>query len=240
MADEQILNSLQKLSKVNSNLQRQKVKFGGNGDTVSFRRKIERSLQDGRSYIRTADAKVTSVSGQSYTGANGKVVQQYRTEKERFEELDMEIRKLMGQHVPINDGGSVEDPDGDDGGDGPNGYAQGQSQIQSELGMEVVQGRLEEVEHTHEQMGKMVQNLNELHGAVQDLKELVDDQQDGLDTVQKNVQDVKTNVDSGVLNVQKAEEQERAYRKKQCYALICLLIIAIIIIASVCGSGACK
>jgi t-SNARE complex subunit (syntaxin) len=59
----------------------------------------------------------------------------------------------------------------------------------------------------------------------QDLKEMVEDQAVGLDIVETNVEKTAMNVKAGLQELDKAEQYQKAKRKKMCMLLLCLIII---------------
>jgi len=71
------------------------------------------------------------------------------------------------------------------------------------------------------------------------LGELVNAQQEDIDAMESNVNQAKQNVESGTTNLEVAKQHQDAYRRKQCYALICITILLVAILAGVCGSGLC-
>ena len=119
-----------------------------------------------------------------------------------------------------------------------------QTQEEQHVQFEVVSDEaltaIERAEEKNKQVTKIAQDAVELKEAFNDLQDLVNEQGDNLNVIEKKVEDTKENAQQGVENIKTAEKNQIAARKKQLYILICILVlVGIIVISSLCGSGNC-
>jgi len=108
-------------------------------------------------------------------------------------------------------------------------------QVQEEE--QLVEGdiRLMELEIREEKVYQMVQNLEEVKSAFNDLSDLVKIQQENVDELEEIVLDTAQNVKSGTENLVIGSEHQKDYRKNMCYLLIILLVVLIVVAAVIFG-----
>jgi t-SNARE complex subunit (syntaxin) len=246
------VENVKQLQKLNQKIQRSQNSFGNKTDTTSFRRKLQKDLNDGKSLIRTLDASFERQRSNSQAGGGEqKLLRQYDQEKERFEQLNNQVEKQMRTNEPINDGGGGGQYDNDieNGGQDNNNnnnnnndsnVPRSQTQSLKSLGLEAMDGHLNELEDKNQKVEKIAQDVQDIKQLYQDVHDLVDAQQQDINTIETNVQNVKVNIETGAKHLESAEEQQKAYRRKLCYVLILILILAGIIVGSICGTGACN
>jgi len=171
-----------------------------------------------------------------------KLLRQYDQEKERFESLLREVEQQMRSYEPINDGSSIEDPDNNNNNEQNNDPQVIRTQTQSlkEIGLQVLDKHIDELEDRNKKVEKIASDVKDLHEAFQDLNQLVDEQQEDINAIESNVTQAKENVQTGTANLEVAKNYQDAYRRKQCYVFLCVLVILGIIVAGVCGSGQCS
>jgi len=83
-----------------------------------------------------------------------------------------------------------------------------------------------EIEDREADIYKLQKETEQVAEVFQDFQELLNDQAPALDLLEANVKQAATNVELGAKEVDKAEELQKAKRKKMCMFLICLLVLA--------------
>lgn len=91
---------------------------------------------------------------------------------------------------------------------------------------------IKEIQERHDAVKEMEKNLKELHQVFLDMAVLVEAQGEQLDDIESHVARANSFVRSGADRLQGARAYQKNTRKWTCYAIILLLIIALIVILS--------
>jgi len=111
---------------------------------------------------------------------------------------------------------------------------QAQRYLQQQLNLEIsdaMMDRIVELEERYEGMLRIEQSIRELQELWQELYIMITEQQELLDNISYNVTQTKDYVQSGVKHLEKAEEHQKTSRKLQLCLGVCLIIIAVILLA---------
>jgi len=98
--------------------------------------------------------------------------------------------------------------------------------------------RLAEIEERHEGMKRIAKNIQELHAMFEELHLLVSEQGEMLDNIEHNVTQTKDYVRSGVKKLESAEKHQKCTRKTQLYLCCGCIVLLLVLIISLFGSGA--
>lgn len=99
-----------------------------------------------------------------------------------------------------------------------------------EQGRATVMDTIQEIEERHGAVKEIERNLNELHQVFMDMAVLVETQGEQLDDIESHVARANSYVRGGVQQLHVARKHQKNTRKWTCFAIILLLIIALIII----------
>lgn len=91
---------------------------------------------------------------------------------------------------------------------------------------------IKEIQERHDAVKEMEKNLKELHQVFLDMAVLVEAQGEQIDDIESHVARANSFVRSGADRLQGARAYQKNTRKWTCYAIILLLIIALIVILS--------
>jgi len=236
--DQDVIQCFNQLQRAVTKLQRSEVTFGQSGDTLAFRRRIEKELTEAEDINKKLEQLLTFRRQSSLGISNNanqfeKMLKQYESEKERYEKVSGSVRTKMKQITPVDDGTSNTNS-GSNNNTVNNNNNSRQTQQQTYQEFVAIVGSLEEQEKRVDQMEQITQDVEELQEAFQDLNEMVNTQQQDINTLEKNVNDVQTNVQQATINLTAAERYQKLAREKQCYILLCCFIILAVIILSTC------
>lgn len=91
-------------------------------------------------------------------------------------------------------------------------------------------GRIAELEEQNEQMKELEKSMKELQEYFNELATLIYEQGDILDNIAENVGNTRDYVEKGRIEIEKAEEYQKASRKKQlCIIIFCMALLIIIL-----------
>jgi len=149
------------------------------------------------------------------------------------------VRAKMNQFTPIDDGTSNNQDYDDQMKNSKAGIRPLQQKQQSEEFVAIVD-HVAEQEERAQKMENMVQGVQDLNEAVNDLNELVVDQQSDINKLDVNVDQTKVQVVQANENLTAAERYQKLAREKQCYIIICCVVLIGVILLGVCLSpGVC-
>eukprot|EP00474_Spongospora_subterranea_P000837 CRZ01295.1 hypothetical protein [Spongospora subterranea] len=89
---------------------------------------------------------------------------------------------------------------------------------------------VQEIEDRHKGMLAIEQGVKEIQELFQDMACLVDLQQESLDVIERNVQDTSKYTRDAEQNMIKAEQHAKNSRRKQCWILLIIACIAMVIV----------
>eukprot|EP01083_Nonionella_stella_P069732 186097_1 len=93
--------------------------------------------------------------------------------------------------------------------------------------------RVAEIEDRHSGILMIEEGVKEVHELFNDLAFLVEIQGEKLQNIENNVMQTSEYAKQAVVHIQRAEKSAISARKKQCYALLCILIILAIVLIPV-------
>jgi len=87
------------------------------------------------------------------------------------------------------------------------------------------------VQNKHKEIQKLEASINELHQLFVDMAILVEAQGELINQIENNVQSARDYTEQGLKQVEAANKYQKKSRKKMCILLICLVAIAVAILA---------
>mmetsp|Transcript_11134 Transcript_11134/g.26433 ORF Transcript_11134/g.26433 Transcript_11134/m.26433 type:complete len:323 (-) Transcript_11134:299-1267(-) len=98
-----------------------------------------------------------------------------------------------------------------------------------EAGRGSIMDTLAEIKERHNAVKELERSLLELHQLFLDMAVLVEQQGEMLDNIEAQVSKSKDHVEKGTKMLENARELQKSTRKYMCWAMICLLVLAVII-----------
>lgn len=96
-----------------------------------------------------------------------------------------------------------------------------------------LKNKVRELEERHLEIVRLENNINQMHRLFLDLAILVQQQGEIIDNIEKNIENAKYNVAQAEIDLKKAEDYQKAARKKKCCILMIVIGILIVILIPV-------
>jgi len=223
---EPMRQSVQQLGQNNKQLKEQLKLVGTNRDTAQFRTDANRNL------VRTQDLVKSILSRFSdLNGSPGADNIKFRKLRQVFQQQQSEFNKTEDQFQRLFQNTSVQAKARgkselatplltSDGNESTYQQEQGLTQMKiREWEVDVAEQNLKEIKNIENQIG-------EVASMYQDFHDIVADQQQDIDDMEDNVVQAKENIEEGARQVDKAASYQRAKRRKMCYILGALVLVA--------------
>lgn len=221
-----------KLGTVNAKLERSLAKLGTKADTEDFRRGLEKDMKDANSRSRSLVDEI-----KAYKGADRKkLANEFSREWKRFQGLNTQINAKSQATVRVMEKKEGKasmslavSPGAMSGSElssasSPGGLSEQQMQ-EEEAGIEFVEYDVEQIENRHARILQIERDVVEVNHMFKDLQLLVDEQGVQLDVAAENIASTKSQTEDALVELRKAEELNKAARRRQCFLLLAVLIV---------------
>mmetsp|Transcript_7444 Transcript_7444/g.11593 ORF Transcript_7444/g.11593 Transcript_7444/m.11593 type:complete len:265 (+) Transcript_7444:128-922(+) len=228
-----IVADVKTLQKLTRQLDTESLKIGTAKDTVAWRATFKAKLQTGVETVLALKTAESRIRASTIDPTQDKLLQQSKSPIDNFEKLHETITSKLADHVPVDNQRITDDLEAGHGQSDASGYLppdQQQQQQQQQQGMEQMglvsmEADINHLEEQNRAVKKIADDVQELNEAFTDLNTLVTDQGQNIDQIEDNTGKAKEQVKDGTVQLEKAEKHHISYRKKQCYLLLCVLIL---------------
>jgi len=226
-----VQKQFQQLTKAYRNIANGHNSLGTPSDSQQFRQKLQKDVKEAFILCKQMRQSLEELesNGVPINQVN-KFKEQFSKEVDKLQDITEQITIKEKQYKVQNVSGSMSQREVSE---SPlliqnQSYNQQPFQQQQQESQFIVHMENGELERREEQAYGMLEDLQQLNEMFKDLHELVHEQDEPIQALTNNVQQVHDEVAAGTQQLEKAQEYQKGYRKKMCYVLIVVLIIACI------------
>ena len=248
-----VKTKLENTSKKIKNCQRQSNQLGTNKDNQTFRSELHETITSVSDELKNIRQLLISLESNNLAGSQSpqqitRYKRHWMQQTEKFKSVvktiyDKESRYTQNgqngqnrqneQQKQFNSNSNIVNNDSNNNNNNSNNHNSNQQQ---QMSFQMLNGdsavvftqTIDELERREEKMHNLCNDLEDLQSLIEDLGDLVNDQQGHINILVDNTQNTRDNVVNANENLENACERQKRYRKRKCYFLIILLLLALI------------